>query len=175
MKIKKRYIPLIVVLLIPAFWWGYKNFIWKSPLEAISGKWESTLQDHLANADHLEIINRVDDESITILSVNVINRLVSLIEIDEENTHSTYMCPSTKHFVFRKGADELATIYYLPESCCPSGEDEPIRLYWIHGKWPHVHAALTPKSADLFLDWLKENKIANHGMHSVPEKAAKID
>ena len=171
MKIKKRYIVLIItVIAVPIIWFLTQFVVWKHPIiteiNALSGKWESTLLNHLAHANRLRIIyDRANDESIEITDTNEIQNLLISITIDEEDLTMICMELNPIELVFRNDTNKLASII-LHNCSCNGGNG---RLYWIQGSWPKS-VLLTQTSSSNFFGWIN-NKIANQSLQPTPLNA----
>jgi len=129
---------------------------------AMSNKWESTLIDHLANVETLDILENFDHHELTVTNVDDIFRLIKIIKIDEEASTSLHTCLQPKTFIFKEGTNQLVTIFYHThdfDRLRESADDNQIYLYWRYGKWPNVHAVLTPKSSKQFAEWLTAHNL----------------
>ena len=163
MKIKKRYIALIIVaaFAIPIVLFLMRCLVWVHPIhkeiKAMSGKWESTLSNHLASADSVDVIEIPNTHLATITDKMELRRLIESVEIDEAESGWMCFCGGSPWFVFKEGTNELATISYHHNS----------HLRRKDGPWPG-DGVLTGSSRNKICKWFEENNIkrANQKLQS---------
>ena len=128
---------------------------------AISGKWESTLSEHLTSIDKLEVLE-FGAPALTITDIDDIHRLIETIEVDEDASTFRCGCLKPKTFIFKEGTNQLATIFYHThdfDKLRETTDDHQIYLYWRYGKWPNAYAVLTAESSKQFAEWLTEHNL----------------
>ena len=128
--------------------------VWKEdPKYAVMrGKWESSLSNHIAQANQLEIYDYENEEVISsVTNTHEITDLLRRIRVNENESKSICFCLGEYWLIFKEGTNEVATI-------CVHAEDYPnARLHWRRGEWP-AHAELTSESSTEFYNWIKNHK-----------------
>ena len=151
MKIKKRYIALIIIA-IPTIWFLSQCIVWTAPnaekLKALEGRWEAVLCEALGEVDSLEIIQLPKESLITITDINDISRLINAVEINEEKSGNVCFCVGELELIFRNKTNQVAAINVHKNG----------RLRWRSGEWIN-DAILTTSSSNQFFGWMKTHDI----------------